>query len=119
MKEEGGCVETLILIKLGKKLKYYRVKTKLTQEAVAVQVEKTANYISKLECGQAWPSMKLMYQLAELYDCSVLCLLPSTQEQDTPGDALKAVSIISAANRQQQKFMLDFVGWYTNWCKNN
>lgn len=51
-------------IKLGARVKEYRIKQGLTQEKLAEKVGVNETYISRVETGSAKPSLKLLFNLS-------------------------------------------------------
>lgn len=60
---------------LGRKLKRYRLKANLTQEALATKIGKGKNYISDLERGIKKPSLDVFVSLAKTLNASADYLL--------------------------------------------
>ena len=50
--------------KLGKSIRLRREKLKISQEKLAYGAELHRNYISRLECGNANPSLKVIFRIA-------------------------------------------------------
>lgn len=53
---------------LGKNVKYYRFRKKLTQEQLAEILNGSSNYIGRLERGQHSPSLDKIEKIAEALD---------------------------------------------------
>lgn len=51
-------------ILIGKNIKYYRYKEKLTQEKLAEKIKSSVNYIGRLERGQHNPSVEKLEKIA-------------------------------------------------------
>lgn len=51
-------------ILIGKNVKYYRYKEKLTQEKLAEKIKSCVNYIGRLERGQHNPSVEKLEKIA-------------------------------------------------------
>ena len=51
-------------ILIGKNVKYYRYKEKLTQEKLAEKIKSSVNYIGRLERGQHNPSVEKLEKIA-------------------------------------------------------
>ena len=54
--------------KLGKSIRLRREKQKISQEKLAYGAELHRNYISRLECGIANPSLKVIFRIACVLD---------------------------------------------------
>ena len=57
-------MNTKILERLGKKLKYYRLNKTYTQEKLAEKIGVHPTYIGKLESGKNNPSVMLLYKIS-------------------------------------------------------
>ena len=61
-------------ISLGKKIRTYRKKAGMTQEVMAEKLGLSSKYIQFLENDRRRPSLKVVYQIANLLEIDV-CLL--------------------------------------------
>lgn len=55
----------LLLIHLGKKVKYLRRLHNLTQAQLAEKADLSVNYVSEIETGTACPTLKTLFILAQ------------------------------------------------------
>lgn len=62
--------------RLGKTIKRFRRKKKLTQEQLAEKVKVTPKYIQYLESARRRPSLKLLYRIAKALGVKVKDLFP-------------------------------------------
>ena len=58
-------------ITVGKLIRYYRLKSRITQEELAFRIDSTAAYISNLETGKKKPSLDKLTQIAEVLGVTV------------------------------------------------
>lgn len=61
---------------LGKKIRLYRKKAGLTQEAMAEKLSLSSKYIQFIENGQRRPSLKVVYKIAKILEidvCRLFC----------------------------------------------
>ena len=68
---------------LGLKVKEFRKIKKLTQEQLSELVGVDNGYISKLEVGQNFPSLKTLEKIAKALDVELYKLFQFTQAQET------------------------------------
>lgn len=92
-------------------LKYYRLKRKLTQQAVAEHIgHSSANRLSTWEGGTASPSVQNLMKLAELYGVSIDKLVtPRTRAKRVKKHTVKNPGLIGKYAKEtmlQQKFIL-------------
>ncbi len=52
-------------IKMGQRIRYYRLMQELGQGVLAEQIGITPQYLSKIEHGSAHPSMDLFFRIAD------------------------------------------------------
>ncbi len=52
-------------IKMGQRIRYYRLLQELGQGVLAEQIGITPQYLSKIEHGSAHPSMDLVFRIAD------------------------------------------------------
>ena len=50
---------------IGKRIKVFRLKKKITQEELAFQIGTSASYISNIESGKKKPSLQKLVQISE------------------------------------------------------
>ena len=56
---------------VGKRIKQFRSKKRLTQEELAFQIGTSAAYISNIESGKKKPSLQKLAQIAEVLDVTI------------------------------------------------
>ena len=66
-------------------LKGYRVAKRLTQEELAEKLFVTPGYISEIETGRRTPSLPMILQLIELFECSPNDLFEYEEKEDKCG----------------------------------
>ena len=88
-------------------LKHYRLKRKLTQQAVAEHIgHSSANRLSTWESGIASPSIQNLMKLAELYGVSIDKLVtPRTRAKRVKTPAEKEDSFIERDRALGEKFL--------------
>jgi len=64
-------------ISLGKKIRMYRKKTGLTQEAMAEKLSLSSKYIQFIENGNRRPSLKVLYKIADILNIDICYLFCS------------------------------------------
>lgn len=69
---------------LGKNVKYYRYKKKLTQEVLAEILGVSTNYIGRLERGQHSPSLEKISNIAKALDILPFMLFKEKKKYDLP-----------------------------------
>jgi len=62
------------LKKLGQNIKKYRLKNKYSQEFLAEKCDLSREYISRIESGQKYVSLKKMFLMADTLQVPVKCL---------------------------------------------
>lgn len=62
-------------VEMGKKIRYYRIMQELGQGMLAEQIGITPQYLSKIEHGNARPSMDLVFRIADKLQVDVARLL--------------------------------------------
>lgn len=67
---------------LGLKVKEYRKQKKITQEKLSELIGVDNGYISKLEVGQNFPSLKTLEKIADVLEVDLYKLFLYTQEKD-------------------------------------
>lgn len=85
--ENGGSPETL-----GTALRRVRKTTGLTLESAAGKADVTKGYLSKVESGQATPSMRVIIRLSEAYGVPLSDIL-------MPDDQRRPISVVRAGER--------------------
>ena len=60
---------------IGKRIKYSRLKQKLTQEQLAERVKTSNIYICRIELGMACPTLVLLMKICTVLDCSISYLI--------------------------------------------
>lgn len=60
---------------LGKRIRKYREQAKLTQIEVASLLDSNENYISRIETGNATPSLRMIFNLANIFSVDAGCLI--------------------------------------------
>ena len=77
-------------VKLGARIKYYRNRKKLSQEALAEIVSVNNDHISRIEGGRIHPSLTVLVAIANALDVSVDDLLVDslTHPTSNTGDAI-------------------------------
>jgi len=53
---------------IGRVVNYLRTTNDLTQEELAIRVQKTHNYIAMIERGERTPSLGLLFKIAKEFD---------------------------------------------------
>ena len=71
-------------ITLGKNVKYYRYKKRLTQEGLAKILDSSANYIGRLEHGQHSPSLEKIENIAKTLDIQAFKLFMEKEKYNLP-----------------------------------
>ena len=56
---------------VGKRIKLFRSKKRLTQEELAFQIGSSAAYISNIESGKKKPSLQKLVQISEVLDVTI------------------------------------------------
>ena len=64
--------------RIGNKIRYYRKDRNFEQVDFAQKIGITPQYLSKIECGYAKPSMDLMFRISECLDIDVAELFKKT-----------------------------------------
>jgi transcriptional regulator with XRE-family HTH domain len=64
------------LVNLGKKFKNQRELKQLTREKCAVECEMSRSYLYKLEAGEANPSIRELFKLANGLNCKISDIIP-------------------------------------------
>ncbi|MBQ8459145.1 helix-turn-helix transcriptional regulator [bacterium] len=67
---------------LGLKVKEYRKQKKITQEKLSELIGVDNGYISKLEVGQNFPSLKTLEKISDVLDVELYKLFLYTPEKD-------------------------------------
>lgn len=62
--------------RVGKRIKRYRKKAKMTQEQLAEKVRLSTKYIQFIETGKRVPSLKTIYRIARALGVKVQDLFP-------------------------------------------
>lgn len=52
-------------IAIGRRIRHFRQKNRITQEELAFRIESTPAYISNIECGKKKPSLQKLAQISE------------------------------------------------------
>ncbi len=56
---------------IGKRIKLFRTKKKITQEELAFQIGTSASYISNIESGKKKPSLQKLLQISEILGVTI------------------------------------------------
>lgn len=98
---------------IGQNIRHRRKEKHLTQEALATNVETSAQYISRIERGQVCPSLEFLYRLSSALECSIYSLLPSsTPNAPTSFFSQELASRLNSCDPQKQQFLMNFISWY-------
>lgn len=84
---------SLTALSIGEKLRFFRLKNKLTLEEVGARIGKTGSAISYYEAGKRMPAPDVLLQLCKLYNVANVSVFYG--EVDLPED-----TIIDADERQ-------------------
>lgn len=100
-----------IYCEIGKSVKSQRKARRMTQEALAAQLDITSQYLSRIERGVVRPSLELLYNLASVLDIPIYTLLPSSLAPQR-GFLSEDISYRMNHCTDQQKFLVvSFVSW--------
>lgn len=70
-----GMTNDINYVQLGKRIKHYRLKSKLTQEALADRIDSATSTIAHAESGTNKPSLPLLIKIANVLNVTVDQLL--------------------------------------------
>ena len=91
---------------IGKRIRYYRLSKRITQEELAFRIGTSAAYISNIESGKKKPSLQKLAQISEVLKITVNDLIY------TPGVNLDSLSspelseLISKCSVEKQELIL-------------
>lgn len=92
-------------LKLGERIKIYRVKRGLTQEKLAEKVGVNETYISRVETGSAKPSLKLLFNLSVVLETTMDNLIVDSKLiEDNPVD--KSIEEMLLGCNETEKIMI-------------
>ena len=81
-------------ITVGKLIRYYRLKSRITQEELAFRINSTPAYISNLETGKKKPSLDKLMQIAEALNVTVNDFIYDPLHNPPPNSASEQLSKI-------------------------
>ena len=81
-------------ITVGKLIRYYRLKSRITQEELAFRINSTPAYISCLETGKKKPSLDMLTQIADVLGVTVNDFIYDPLQKPTPNSASEELSRI-------------------------
>lgn len=67
---------------IGRRIKYYRKKTRLRQADLAERLGVSISYISQLECGVAEVSLKRLDEIAVIISCKIQNLVADIDDAE-------------------------------------
>ena len=79
-------------ITVGKLIRYYRLKSRITQEELAFRISSTPAYISNLETGKKKPSLDKLTQIAEILNVTVNDFIYDPLQCPSPNSASEELS---------------------------
>jgi len=97
---------------MGPRLKNLRLRRKLSGRALATYLGISNAHVSDIENGKSKPSLELLVQIAEYFDCSADYLLGLT---DDPAPAGEASAIQGLFNRLSAGRQQDLLNMAENW----
>lgn len=92
---------------IGKRIKIARIKTNLTQEAVADKIGVTPQHVSNIETGNSRVSLTTLVAIANLLSVSVDELLCDTVLQSKSVFTKEADEIFSDCNEYEVRVLVD------------
>lgn len=102
-----------IYFSIGQNIRRKRKENHLTQEALSIRVETSAQYISRIERGQVGPSLEFLYRLSAALECPLYSLLPSAYPTASSNFfSQELASQLNHCTPQQQQFLMNFISWY-------
>ena len=91
------------LSNLGKKVKFYRIKNKLSQSQLAEKLECSINTIGNIENGRCFALFDTIFKLTQIFNIEVYQLfIPDDMKYDDPADHIYKFS------DQVKEFLDDF-----------
>ena len=94
--------------KLGENIQRVRIQKKITQKELAVRLNVSPQYISKVENGKSM-SLTSMVKVARVLEVSPSCLLDETAKVDFEYDAEMQDLINACRNIHEKKLVLEMV----------
>ncbi|MDR0443751.1 MAG: helix-turn-helix domain-containing protein [Treponema sp.] len=91
---------------IGTNIKIQRKNAHHTQQELAEKVEKTRFWLTAIETGINLPTIEGLYQLAEVFNCSVHDFLPKAIQKKTISFT-GSVENVSSSSIEQVIFKLD------------
>lgn len=73
-----------IYCEIGKSVKGQRKARRMTQEALAAQLDITSQYLSRIERGVVRPSLELLYNMASVLDTPAINIVISCTTRSLP-----------------------------------
>lgn len=69
----------LLISKVRENIKFYRKKANLSHKEVAEKSRKSSAWFTSIENGRITPTLSVLYDFAELFDCSIYDLIPDNK----------------------------------------
>lgn len=69
-------------IGLGARIKYYRNLKKISQTVLADKFGINRQYLSRIECGNAKPSIDLLFRIADILEVNISLIVKDDKKSD-------------------------------------
>ena len=94
---------------VGSKIKYYRKKKKLTQNALGELIGKKNNTISNYETGTISPEQDALFAIAKALDIKVDDLFPEMNSEDNDNSFERALKMADGLELNDMNFLKELI----------
>jgi transcriptional regulator with XRE-family HTH domain len=91
---------------VGKRIKTFRIKRKITQEQLAYQINSSPSYISCIERGKKKPSLQKLIEISEILGCTVNDFIYNSSEPYVIYESHELSDMISECTPDSQRMLL-------------
>lgn len=100
---------------LGKRIRKYRERAKMTQIDVANLLDSNENYISRIETGNATPSLKMIFRLAGIFSVDAGYLISQTDDEGSDYYNDDLFELISNLSPDKKKFLISEIALFNEY----
>lgn len=92
---------------IGKRIRNYRQMRNLSQSIVAERIDKSATYISYIECGSKHPSLETLVDLANLLGVTADMLLGENLDHTRLVLEMEFYQILHDCTEEEKRFLVE------------
>ena len=97
---------------IGKNIRQKRKENKLTQEKLAIRLNTSSQYISRIERGKVCPSLEFLYKAADSLNCSIYALLPSAYPKQRSFFSEEIEYQLNHCSHWKKQHLVNYIAWF-------